>query len=647
MRAGISMPTPSEDLIEHSRAEVALARELADSQILQHVSNQLVSASTASEHYAKIVEAARALMRSDAASIQEYQDSRLKLVAHVGFHPDSAQFWEWVGAESGSACGRALLANERYVIADTGVFDAEPDELEAFRKSDIVSVQSTPLVSRNGKIVGMISTHWRQPDGGSGARYASFDILARLAADFIERTRADEALRLSEERYRTLFDSIDEGYAVVEVLRDANGRAIDLLGVEINRAYTEKSGIPPTFVGRRFGEFAKIEDRWLKAYDDVVRTGVPLRMEDYWADGQRWVTAHISRVGGAGSNLVATVFDDISARKRAELALRESEERVRMALDAGRMGTWSYDLATGRQQWSAQQFRLFGLEPGGTPPTRELFMSLVHPEDHHLVEFGPDDLAPGRGLLDAEFRIVRPDGETRWLVAHTVVRRDVTGAPIEMIGLNWDITESRRAAEHQQLLTAELQHRVRNTLAVIRAIARRTAQSSDNVEALAMNLEGRIDAFARVQAAVTRDPVGGVDFATLLVEELRAAAAHEGESVSVDGPPVRLKPKAAETIALGFHELVTNAIKYGALSRERARLRACWSFEGSGAQRRLRFSWKETGMKGLTASTRTGLGTEVLTRTLPYELSAHAELTITEDGVAYDLAMPNDVLIGT
>jgi PAS domain-containing protein len=115
---------------------------------------------------------------------------------------------------------------------------------------------------------------------------------------------------------------------------------------------------------------------------------------------------------------------------RTELALRESEERLRIALEAGRMGTWRYDLAAGRQDWSEQQFRLFGVEPGPEPPTRELFLSMVHPDDLERVGFTDDDLLPDRGLLNSEFRIVRPDGSTRWLLAHTVVRRDAAGKAI-------------------------------------------------------------------------------------------------------------------------------------------------------------------------------------------------------------------------
>lgn len=353
-----------------------------------------------------------------------------------------------------------------------------------------------------------------------------------------------------------------------------------------------------------------------------------------------WTDTEIGLIEDAADRLWAFI-----ERARAEAALRESEERVRMALDAGRMGTWRFDLESGRQQWSEQQFRLFGLDANGPPPTREVFLSMVHPEDQGLIAFTPEDLLPGRGLLDAEFRIVRPDGETRWLVAHTVVRRDASGRAIEMVGLNWDITESRRAEEHQRLLTAELQHRVRNTLAVIRAIARRTAQSSDSVEALSMKLDGRLDAFARVQAAVTRDPVAGVGLATIIAEELRAAAAHEGETVSVDGPAVRLTAKAAETMALGLHELVTNAIKYGALTRAGGRIRVSWNIEDARESKRLVLIWKESGMTGMSPPTRAGLGTEVLTRTLPYELGAEARFTIEGDGLHYRLNAPDRILM--
>src|SRR3712207_9087536 len=112
------------------------------------------------------------------------------------------------------------------------------------------------------------------------------------------------------------------------------------------------------------------------------------------------------------------------------------------------------------------------------------------------------------------------------------------------------------------MLLAELQHRVRNTLAVVRSIARRTGETSDTVEDYAMHLDGRLNAFARTQAMVTRNPSAGVDLETLVAEELNSYHAREGGQLRISGPPLRLCTKAAETFSLAVHELATNAVKY-------------------------------------------------------------------------------------
>jgi PAS domain S-box-containing protein len=140
--------------IERARAESALresearlAHDLEATQVLQNISNKLISKPGVNGHFDELCEAARALMRSDCASIQAYDESssRLKLVGHVGFHSDSADFWEWVGAGVGSACGRAISKGERVVVPDIDLFEAGPLDVEAFRRSAILSVQSTPL----------------------------------------------------------------------------------------------------------------------------------------------------------------------------------------------------------------------------------------------------------------------------------------------------------------------------------------------------------------------------------------------------------------------------------------------------------------------------------------------------------------------
>jgi PAS domain S-box-containing protein len=141
---------------------------------------------------------------------------------------------------------------------------------------------------------------------------------------------------------------------------------------------------------------------------------------------------------------------DIHRRRQTEEALRESEGRLRVALAAGRMGTWSGNFVTGEQRWDATQYRLFGLSPS-LKPSRELFLSLVHPDDADPIALDPDRLPPPGTFLDAEFRIVRPDGEERWIASSALAGYDPNGKPFEMIGINRDITEQKAAAEALRL----------------------------------------------------------------------------------------------------------------------------------------------------------------------------------------------------
>ena len=165
-----------------------------------------------------------------------------------------------------------------------------------------------------------------------------------------------------------------------------------------------------------------------------------------------------------------------------------------------------------------------------------------------------------------------------------------------------------------------------------------------------MHLEGRIDAFARVQAAVTRDPTSGLDLEMLIASTLLDFGAREGERVrSIVGPQVRLQPKAAETLALALHELATNAIKYGALSAERGQISVEWSLDGVDGESQLVLRWIETGVNlSGERPRRRGFGTEMIERTLAYDIGGEASLRFERDGLHCMIALPAaEILVGT
>lgn len=177
------------------------AAELADSKVLHDLSTQLINEDNAEDLYQKIVEAACIIGRSDFASLQMYWPARglggeLQLLAYRGFCAEAARFWEWVTLDSASTCGQALRFRTRIIVPDVEHCDslAGTDDLAVYRKTGIRAVQTTPLTSRSGDLMGMLSTHWREPNTPTETELRFFDILARQAADLIERRRIHDEL---------------------------------------------------------------------------------------------------------------------------------------------------------------------------------------------------------------------------------------------------------------------------------------------------------------------------------------------------------------------------------------------------------------------------------------------------------------------
>lgn len=344
--------------------------------------------------------------------------------------------------------------------------------------------------------------------------------------------------------------------------------------------------------------------------------------------------------------IIISRHQEAEERASAEAALRETEERLTRFADASQDVLWIRDASN--LQWtflSAGFERIYGIdrEEALKGDNFVAWTGLIVPEDRERVVARIREVAGGRHAA-FEYRVKRPaDGEIRWLRDTDFPMRNPKGEIDRIGGVCHDITLLKNAEDHQRLLLAELRHRVRNTLGVIRAVARRSAESSETVEELAMHLDGRIAAFARVQAAVTRDPMAGLDLETLAAETLLAASAREGDQISISGPLVQLVPKAAETIGLALHELVTNAVKYGALSRPSGHIALKWAIEGAPEPGPpvLHLQWIETGVRlSDTAPAREGFGTELLTRTLAYELDAVIDRQFDRNGVRYSIRLP-------
>ena len=191
--------------------EAELAEELNATRVLQDVSLEIARQPDAAAIYEKLIDGAQIIMRSDFASLQQYhpdlgEQGELQLLGSRGFDPEATRFWTWVRADSACSCGVALKTRQRVIVTNVeeAPFLAGTADLQCYRNAGMQAVQSTPLISRRGKLVGMISTHWKNIHEPTERDLRLFDILARLAADMIERKTDDDDLRKREERSRTL-----------------------------------------------------------------------------------------------------------------------------------------------------------------------------------------------------------------------------------------------------------------------------------------------------------------------------------------------------------------------------------------------------------------------------------------------------------
>ena len=271
----------------------------------------------------------------------------------------------------------------------------------------------------------------------------------------------------------------------------------------------------------------------------------------------------------------------------SNMQLKQSEQGRTIALAAGQMGSWGWDLATKKWRWDEGQHRIFGVDPQNFKITVESIRALVHPEDWMSLTEVAQEMAKGARTQQIEFRVVRPNGEVRWCIGTAAASVDDKGKLVRINGVTIDITDRKEADERQVLLAREVDHRARNTLAVIQSIIRLTRAKS--VDDYVHAVEGRIKALARAHTLLSDSRWRGADLATLVAEEL--APYRAGDKIRCGGPDVSLQPATAQGLALALHELATNAAKHGALSSPAGKVTLEWELESEA----LTLRWSETG----------------------------------------------------
>ena len=461
--------------------------------------------------------------------------------------------------------------------------------------------------------------------------------------DITERYKAEAALSRSEQQLRALV------------------RASSQVLYRMSPTWTEMREL---FGGGLLSDTREPSERWLDHYippedHGEIGTAIQRAVEEKKifelehrvrrSDGTiGWVQSRaIPLLDGAG--IITEWFGsatDVTLRRRAENALRESEERLRVLIEGVPQLIWRAENA-GRWTWSSPQWhRYTGLSGAESRDTG--WIAAVHPDDRDRVMAAWHEAARTRNF-QIECRIGHVETRRyRWFQARATPLLDATGGVVEWLGTSTDVDELRHLQESQAMMVAELQHRTRNLMGVVRSVSEITLRSSGSLDDFAPRFHDRMAALARAQGLLSRlRKPDRVTFDELVSTELAALGPAAGsDRVTMEGPSgVALRSSTVQILAMALHELATNALKYGALAQPNGRLAVRWQLQlpgGEGGQPWLQVDWLESGVEMPLdrISESGGAGRELIERALPYQLGARTSFVMAPDGVHCTIRLP-------
>ena len=466
-----------------------------------------------------------------------------------------------------------------------------------------------------------------------------------LAALFSERRRSEAALKQSKERLQLALDGAELGAFSAEL---ATGR----LECDARAARIHGHNVPPTTI-KESQCFVHRDDlvRADTALAEAIRTGGAWRAEfrvvpplDHPHAGEtRWIAIESSIVRdpdqGTPVKLLG-VTRDVTRHKRAEQVLAERNAQLALAGRAALVGSYAYDANTDKLQVSEGYAAIHGLPEGTTETTLSEWRARVHPEDLRRVDgFRDQTFANRQKEYNIEYRIVRSNGEVRWIERRSSVSYDDDGRPVRVVGVSIDITERKRAEQHQRALNAELDHRVKNILATVSAIIAQTQEASSSRADFVAALNSRINSLARTHEVLSDSNWRGASLAEIVRREFAPYARGNTEA---EGPSVILRAEATQAVATALHELTTNAAKYGALSNRSGRVAVRWRWHQNGSHDRLIIEWQEAGGPPVLAPSHSGYGTSIIRELIPFELGGAVELSFAPEGTRCRLEIPGE-----
>jgi PAS domain S-box-containing protein len=379
----------------------------------------------------------------------------------------------------------------------------------------------------------------------------------------------------------------------------------------------------------------------------VLRSGEPIHDRETVIerpDGSRIAALlHIDPIKDDSGTVIGAVncFHDVSAAKRAQDELNDSERRLRELLNALPAAIYTTD-AAGRITFYNQA----ASEMAGRAPvlgsdewcvTWKLFMPDGTPLPHDQCPMAVA-LKEDRPIRNVDAVAERPDGKRVPFLPFPTPLHDASGKLIGAVNMLVDITERVKAESRQKAMVDELNHRVKNTLTTVQSLAAQTIRGDGISEEIRAAFEGRLLALSKLHNRLSDAHWEHADLQSVL-EDILAPYREESGRVYFEGPAVDLAPNTAVTMALVMHELATNAAKYGCLSVPTGMLAVSWKLLG-GSERRVRIAWRESGGPEVTPPTRTGFGSRLLQRSLSNELKGSAEISYEPTGVRCSMEIP-------
>ncbi|MFM2312701.1 MAG: hypothetical protein RLZZ04_1977 [Cyanobacteriota bacterium] len=349
---------------------------------------------------------------------------------------------------------QAAIAHYGYSQAEflqMTIADIRPDEdVPALRQTNTKLIPGHPHRGvwrhrkKDGSIIDVETTAYAFSLPDRQSNLALIRDITPLKQIEAERQQAETALIASEKKYRTLFNSIDEGFILCDVIFDKNNRPVDILYLEANAAATRMTG--QELVGRRTKEISPdFESDWFEIFGRVARTGEAVRQSLPAAPLKAWYDFYVFRPDDSNHQRVAAIYRDVTDRKQAEISLQEAQESLAIAVEAAQMGTWHLDLTRDvSSKRSLRHDQIFGYQT----PQLEWGESIAR---EHIVEADREifDAAFARaketGKLDFEVRVQWSDGSIHWMAARGHFYFDEQGNPVSGGGVNFDISDRKQA----------------------------------------------------------------------------------------------------------------------------------------------------------------------------------------------------------